>query len=60
MTSKKGLTCPLCFANSDLADFDCVGKNCAWWENLCGACSILVLAKKAARDVLRADAEEGT
>ena len=57
MKPKKKKMCPFCFSNSDFVDFDCVEEACAWWDVDEAACALLVLARMAILDHLRADTE---
>ena len=59
MPEDKRLWCPLCFANSDLADFFCVKERCAWWNRFEKACSLQVMARLAVRMLNRSDVEAG-
>ena len=59
MAEKRKLICLICFTNSDLANDYCVGKVCAWWEDLEEACALKVIARLAVRMLNGSDMGEG-
>jgi len=51
MSSQGKKCCPLCFANNELADFDCIEKDCAWWNFIDEECSVATLGTLATIDI---------
>lgn len=53
MSTQEVKKCPLCFAitNTNLISFDCLEKNCAWWNHIDEECSIVTLATLATIEI---------